>query len=81
MPLLLWHVEAHPEIRETENNLLGQGLAAGLLTAQDDPTQVRLKVQAALEKTDLHQRLLELPTDGAERAADVILELLADIKR
>ena len=81
VPLLLWHVEAHPEIRETENNLLGQGLAAGLLTAQDDPTQVRLKVQAALEKTDLHQRLLELPTDGAERAADVILELLADIKR
>ncbi|MCH8837801.1 MAG: hypothetical protein IIA60_08375 [Candidatus Marinimicrobia bacterium] len=81
VPLLLWHVEAHPEIRETENNLLGQGLAAGLLTAEDDPTQVRLKVQAALEKKDLRRRLLELPTDGAERAADVILELLADIKR
>ena len=79
VPLLLWHVEAHPEIRETENNLLGQGLAAGLLTAEDDPTQVRYRVQAALEKTDLRRRLLELPTDGAGQAADIILELLAEI--
>ncbi len=81
VPLLLWHVESHPEIRETENNLLGQGLAAGLLTTDDNPTQVRIKVQAALARKDLRHRLLELPTDGAEQAADVILELLADIPR
>ncbi len=64
VPLLLWHVEKHPEIRETEQLLIKNKLAAGSIGTGDNPDKVRKMINRALSDAALKTRLKTVPSGG-----------------
>jgi UDP-N-acetylglucosamine:LPS N-acetylglucosamine transferase len=76
VPLLIWHLESHPEIRETEVVLLEHHLAAGVLYADDSEDMVSEKVLSALAVDGLAERLEAIPANGADQAAELMTKYL-----
>ncbi len=76
VPPLIWHLATHPEIRETDDELLRSGLSAGRLYPDDDTDVLREKIARALDAAEVRGRIADIPTDGAEQTAALILKML-----
>lgn len=76
VPLMIWSMRIHPEIRETEKELQAIGAAAGVLYESDSPQIIRHKIEAGLNKPSVHAVLRTLPSGGEAIAASRIFELL-----
>ncbi len=74
IPLILWHMETHPEIRETEEYLVSNNLCGGVISESDTLENIELKILACLTNASLRERLNSIPSDGDYQAKKIILE-------
>jgi len=77
VPMLLWHVEKHPEIRETENFLIDQNLCAGRIDLTSPIEDISKKIDAGINNKILKDRLNSIPSDGDLLAKTFLLKCLS----
>ncbi len=76
VPLLLWHMENHPEIRETEQWLLDNNLAIGKIDSGSSSENIQKLIDTGLADNALIERLKTIPSGGELIVKSAILRIL-----
>ncbi len=76
IPLVLWHMEKHPEIRETENFLKENNLCAGIIHEHDAPDTIAKTIKQGLHNDPLLDKLNLIQSDGDLHAKTLLMKAL-----
>jgi len=77
VPLLIWSMKIHPEIRETEQMLKKLGAATDFLRETDSPEELKEKIRLSLENKRAKEEIMKLPRSGADVAVKNIMQYLS----